>query len=80
VRCQPNFSEETRGRIFEIGVRNAIAAALESAGRAMSHAEESGLMSARIETPNQVKQIRFRSTKRKVVLVAKKDTHSLALA
>src|ERR1700692_4913433 len=73
--CHPDLLQETSIRIFEIQIRNTIAAACEGGGAAMFHAEQGRFVAALVEPIDQIEEVRFRAAKRIIVLVAIQDAH-----
>jgi hypothetical protein len=75
MRRHPRLLQKTGVWIFEVEMRNQITAAAKRRGMAMVHTEQGSFVTASIHAANQFKQVRFRTAKEKVVLVAIKNSH-----
>src|SRR5450755_3363617 len=57
-------------------MRNAVSTSCERGSSTVIHGEKRGFVPALIHAVNEVKEVNFRPTKRKVVLVTIKDAHN----
>ena len=76
VRRHPDLLQQAGVGILEIDTRNPVAASGECRKAAVVHREQSGFVAALFHSVNEVKEIRFRTAKRIIVLVAIQDPHS----